>query len=286
MKISLILLVKNGAKHLEELFASLEKQTVKIDEIVVVDSGSTDGSLEIIKSLKVKKFKSLKLFQIKSEEFSHGGTRNFAIRQAQGEIIVFVTQDAVPQSEKWLATLIKPFEDKEVAGVFGKQVPWPETNLCEKFFYRKSYPDQGRVMEKKESDNFSNQNIFFSNVNSAVKKEFLLKFPFREDLVMSEDQFWGREMLCAGSKIVYEPKAPVWHSHNYNLVQLLKRYSQSGYSQRQMNLKGQALQKGTGTALGLWRYVAKTNLLLLPYAVLYVLLKGGAFILGRSGVCF
>jgi len=327
MKISLILLVKNGQKRLNGVFEALDKQSVKIDEMVIVDSGSTDASLELVKSYKVIKLKSLRIFQIAPEEFSHGGTRNFAVSKTSGDIVVFLSQDAVPIDKDWLKNLIKPLiiqrhsgeslgyardklrdsrikngfwtsqndeesnqndeeKNNQIVGVFGRQIPWPETDICEKFFYGESYPDIKRIMEKKDSESFSNKNIFFSNVNAAVKKDFLLKFPFRKDLIMSEDQFWGREVLRADYKIVYEPKAAVWHSHNYSLVELFKRYVQSGYSQKQMNLKGDVLEKGAGTAFGLLDYVLKNKPWLLPYAVVYEAVKGTAFLLGRSGICF
>ncbi len=311
--ISFVLLVKNGAKHLDELFEVLEKQTVKVDEMVIVDSGSTDASLTIINNLSNKTNWSnrVKLFQIKPGDFSHGGTRNFAVTKATGDIIVFLSQDALPVGQDWLKNLLAPLlsdqrchaelvsaskprkilkqvqddiDTDKVAGVFGKQIPWPETNVCEKYFYSQSYPDTKRVMDKKDSENFSHQNIFFSNVNAAVKKELLLKFPFREDLIMSEDQYWGREVLRADYKIIYEPKASVWHSHNYNLKELFKRYLGSGQSQKQMGLRGNVVQKGLGTGLGLLAYLVKNKPLLLPYAVVYELVKGGAFFLGRNGI--
>lgn len=292
MKISLILLIKNGAQYLDRLFEALERQTVIINEIVMVDSGSTDKSLEILDSLKVKKFNGLKVFQIKPEEFGHGKTRNLAVRKASGEIVVFLTQDAVPTSKDWLKNLVRGFrdggevgKDRRIAGVFGRQIPYQTTNLCEKYFYQISYPENSRVMEKKDVDNFSNQNLFFSNVSGAVRRDLLLKFPFREDLIMSEDQFWGREVLRAGYKIVYEPISVVWHSHNYNLIQLFKRYVQSGYSQRQMNLKGDVFVKGAGTALGLLGYLGKNKPWLLPFGIVYETVKGTAFILGKFGLC-
>lgn len=298
-KISIIVLLKNGAKHLPKILDMLSRQkNVEDLEIVVVDSGSTDGSWKMLNDFKLKtknikqektsiKFSvpSFKLIKIKPSEFGHGKTRNFAVKNTNGELVVFLTQDAVPQNNNWLSNLIEPFKnDPQIAGVFGRQIPRQKTNLCEKYFYSISYPEIKRVMTKNDADSFSNRNIFFSNVNGVARKEFLIKYPFREDLVMSEDQFWGREMLNNGYKIIYEPRAEVIHSHNYNLKQLFRRYFLSGYSQRQMGLKGDFLKKGTGTVIGLLRYIIKTNILMLPYTVLYSLIKGGAFVMGRNKI--
>lgn len=296
MLISLVLLLKNGGKFLPEMLSILSKQKkIESIELVVVDSGSKDDGLKFLEKLqdglKNKKeqkelgiIERIEIFKIKPSEFNHAATRNFAVRHCAGEIVVFLTQDALPQSKEWLFDLTRPFRDDEkLAGVFGRQIPRPNTNLVEKYFYTESYPATRRVMDKKDSEFFSNRNIFFSNVNGAVRKDLLWKFPFRKDLLMSEDQFWGREVLRNGYKIMYLPQAEVVHSHNYNLFQLFKRYYQSGYSQRQMGLKGDYMKNGGATVLGLLWYVLKNRPILLPYAILYTLVKGGAFLLGRTG---
>ncbi|MBI3384997.1 glycosyltransferase [Candidatus Gottesmanbacteria bacterium] len=326
MKISIVLLVKNGLKYLPKLISELGKQSGGFEiELIVVDSGSTDGSWEFIKSLKEKKFKSLKLYKINPKEFGHGKTRNLAVAKCSAEIVVFLSQDALPISNSWLVLLIKPLllkrhsgesreagrlqnrfwtspstpslstpssrprgsgprgqnDKNKIAGVFGRQIPYQKTNLCETFFYRESYPDKRRVMGREDSDKFSNQNLFFSNVNAAARKDLLLKYPFREDLIMSEDQYWGREVLKNGYQIVYEPKAAVYHSHNYNLFELGKRYFKIGFSQKQMGLKGDPMVKGASTFFGLLKYIFSQKPWLLPYAIIYGLVKGGAYFIGR-----
>jgi len=291
--ISIILLLKNGAKFLPEMLSILSKQKgVENLELVVVDSGSTDDGLFILEKQRKKitnegngAISSIKIIKIKPKEFSHGATRNLGVKTTTGEFVVFLTQDAIPMSSEWLGILLKPFKkDPLLAGVFGRQIPWPKTNAIEKYFYTQSYPNQKRLLGKNDSELFSNKNIFFSNVNGAARKELLLKFPFREDLVMSEDQFWGREVLRNGHKLLYEPRAEVMHSHNYNLKKLFFRYYQSGLSQRQMNLAGHVWKNGSGTFIGLIKYLVRNKPLLLPYAVIYSLVKGGAFFAGRKNL--
>ncbi len=287
MKISVILLIKNGVKFLPKLLEKLGAQKGVLPfELVVVDSGSTDGGMEYVKSIKVSKYqgiKEIKCFQIKSEDFGHGKTRNFAVAKTTGEIVVFMSQDALPINNDWLFNLIKPFSDPVVAGVFGQQVPNHETGVLEKYFYSHSYTLTRRVMTENDSKSFSSKNLFFSNVNGAVRRELLVKFPFREDLLMSEDQYWGRAVLEKGYQLVYEPDARVFHSHNYNLKRLFVRYFQSGYSQRQINLNGNVIKRGIGTGVGLLKYILINKPLLLPYTLIYEFIKGGAFVLGRKG---
>ena len=284
-QVSLILLLRNGEKFLPNLLAMLDAQDGDFFlELVVVDSASEDQGLKLIKEFKSNKIVTKKIFEIKKEDFSHGGTRNFAVRQTTSDLVVFLSQDALPTNEFWLNNLLKHFQNKKIGGVFGRQLPWEKTNYFERYFYGASYPDRERIIDNENSENFSNQNLFFSNVNGAARRKLLCKFPFREDLLMSEDQFWGREAIKNGYQIIYEPQAAVWHAHNYTLKELFKRYYQSGYSQRQMKLGGNPFSKGLGTSFGLFFWVLKTKPYLLPTVMIYLSTKGGSFFLGRKKV--
>lgn len=279
MKVSLVLLLKNGEKYLPKLFNSLEEQQFDGEkEIIIVYSGSKNP--HPVPPCEISWDKEE--LSIKQEDFSHGGTRNLAVTRAKGEIVVFLSQDALPVDKYWLKNLLKNFSDPQVAGVFGRQIPYEQTNSLEKYFYEKSYPGKSRRLTQKSDQNFSNQNLFFSNVNGAARKSLLTKYPFRSDLVMSEDQYWAREVINSGYEIVYEPDAAVFHSHNYTLWSLFRRYYWSGYSQKQLNLRGKQLEKGLETGWGLVKYLFSNDFLMLPYAVLYLTVKGLAFYLGKN----
>src|SRR4030042_1507003 len=119
-KASILIPTKNGEEYLEEVLDMVFKQKASFSfEVIIVDSGSKDKTLEII-----RRFPQIKFFQIPPEEFNHGTTRNFLASKARGEYLVFITQDAVPTDENWLKNMMEPFEkDPEVAGVFGRQSP-------------------------------------------------------------------------------------------------------------------------------------------------------------------
>src|SRR5882724_2232339 len=115
--ISIIIPVKNGSYWLDKLFQKLMKQTLfHRSEIIVIDSGSTDKSLEIIPKYPVR------LIQIPTHEFNHGETRNLGARLAKGKYIVFTVQDAMPEQDTWLENLLEGFDDENVAGVCGQQI--------------------------------------------------------------------------------------------------------------------------------------------------------------------
>ena len=280
--VSIVVLMKNAAGYLDDLVKALADQKgCGETELVVVDSGSTDGSVSRISSLCRESQLELNLSSVEPRDFGHGKTRNSAVRNARGEIVALLSQDALPASESWLANLIGPLGHDGVAGVFGRQVPRPGTGLCETLFYDMTYPAQHRRITREDASSFSNQNLFFSNVNSALRKSLALEFPFREDLVMSEDQFWGRAMLQQGYALVYEPDAMVIHSHNYSFRQLFKRYFQSGYSLRQMEMQGEIMRGGARTTLMLLKQVLFECPWRLPYAISYEAVQGGAFLCGK-----
>lgn len=284
-RISLILLLNNGERFLPKLLAVLDGQQGDfVLELIVVDCASDDQGPKLIGEFKGKKINQKKIFPIKQKDFSHGGTRNLAVQKATGEIVVFLSQDALPADKYWLQNLVNHFNNPQIAGVFGRQLPREQTNPIEKYFYSISYPQESRVIDQNSDLNFSNQNLFFSNVNAAARRDLLLKFPFRSDLVMSEDQYWGRVIINHGYQIIYESKAQVWHSHNYNYSQLFTRYFQSGYSQRQLSLAGNPFQRGIGTGLGFLGSILTTKPLLLPSVFFYLLIKGGAFLFGRKKI--
>ncbi len=283
--VSIVVLMKNAAGYLDDLVKALADQKgCGETELVVVDSGSTDGSVSRISSLCRESQLELNLSSVEPRDFGHGKTRNSAVRNARGEIVALLSQDALPASESWLANLIGPLGHDGVAGVFGRQVPRPGTGLCETLFYDMTYPAQHRRITREDASSFSNQNLFFSNVNSALRKSLALEFPFREDLVMSEDQLWGRTVLQNGYSIVYEPNAPVLHSHIYSLPELFKRYFQSGYSLQQMKLHDDILLGGMRTTAKILGSVLFSDPLHLPYALLYEAVQGTAFLLGKNSL--
>jgi len=280
--ISIVILMKNGAQYLHNLVKALSRQVTQEDiEVVVVDSGSTDGSVKLLRDLCDLHGVRLELASVAPADFGHGRTRNHAIDMASGDIIAILSQDALPVSDHWLADLVRPFEDEAVAGVFGRQIARQSTRPCESLFYELTYPTQKRRIGGSGGTSFSNLSLFFSNVNGAIRRSLALTFPFRDDLVMSEDQFWGRAVLEEGYSIIYEPDAAVVHSHDYTLSQLFKRYFQSGYSLRQMGMRGSVVRGGASSNLQLLRKVFSQSPRELPYSALYLFVQGFAWLSGR-----
>lgn len=225
MDVTIAILAFNGEEFLHELLSGVKSQDTELKkEVLLIDSGSVDRTVEIAKS-----FDGVRIHQIPNSEFGHGKTRNLAIEMARGEFVVFLTQDAVPAGPKWLDSMIEPFSiNKKVVAVFGKQIPRAHcfvTLKREVHQVFQSFGDDGSISLQRKNDLTSKLGItnnFFSDVNSAVRKSTLKEIPFR-DVSYAEDQALGIDLLENGYYKAYAPMGSVYHSHDYPLRKYSKR---------------------------------------------------------------
>ena len=223
--VSVIILTRNGEKHLRSLLDALYCQDgIDCAEVIVIDSGSTDGTLRIASGYPVK------LTRIAPEEFGHGKTRNLGARLARGEFLLYLPQDATPVACNWLETLLRPFDNPAVAGVYCRQAPRPDASAMEKFFLSNTYTAQYELRSLPPHEEASLSRCFFSTVGGVIRASLWAKHPFREDVIMSEDQAWAKEVMSSGSAIVYQPAALVLHSHQYGILDVFRRNFDSGFS--------------------------------------------------------
>jgi rhamnosyltransferase len=218
---SIIILTRNGESTLNDCLKQVYSQNYTNFEVIVIDSASTDRTLEIIKSFPVK------LFNIRVEDFGHGKTRNFGARHAKGKYLVYLTQDAIPISDNWLENLIRNFKYEDVVGVYSRNIPRQD---CDPFEARYISSGWGSIMKVKSILDYKSYKdlVFFSNTSSCIRKDIWEKYPFDDILVQTEDQAWSKQVLEAGYKIVYDPDSIVMHSHNNSLNILFKKYFDAG----------------------------------------------------------
>jgi glycosyltransferase involved in cell wall biosynthesis len=224
--------VYNGARYLDEVLAAVRAQRLDRElEMLVVDSGSTDGSLEIAER------HDARIHRIPKAEFSHGGTRNRMMELANGAHVAFLTQDATPAHDGWLAALLEGFEQADdVALVFGPHEPRPDASHMIKVEMERHFEiwgDGAREIDvqrlRRTADDlaayraFPGRYTFFSDVNGCVARWAWERIPYRE-VPYAEDQLLGREMIEAGFAKVFHPDARVLHSHDYPPAQFLRRY--------------------------------------------------------------
>ena len=227
--VSIIILTKNGERYLRSLLDGLCSQSMfERAEIIVIDSGSSDDTLKIASEYPVA------LTVIPPEEFGHGRTRNLGARLACGTFLVYLPQDATPVGPDWLGALLRPFDDPAVAGVYCRQVPRPDASAMEKFFLQGAYAQQLEMRTLAKRADASLAKCFFSTVGGAIRALAWKEHPFREDLIMSEDQAWSRDVMLAGRAIAYQPAAELLHSHQYGIADIFRRNFDSGFSIRQI----------------------------------------------------
>lgn len=231
--VSIIIPTLNSASLISEIFHKIKEQKTSHDiELSIIDSGSTDDTLKIIQSFS----NELKIIitKIPNKEFNHGTARNLAIKQSHGNFLALLTHDSIPLNEFWLENLVKPFDDPQVAGVFGRHLPRDDCNPIERrdlieFF--NGFGNEDITYQLKDKKNplqeyEKNKHIlgFFSSNNACLRRTVWEKIPYKKVEILGEDQLWARDILLAGYKKVYTPNAIVIHSHNYSPFKAFQRW--------------------------------------------------------------
>ena len=223
--ISVIIPTLNAGNDICILLSVLYKQNVKPAEIIIIDSESDDNTLDL-----VKQYAEVRIIQIKRKDFDHGRTRDKALRESKGNVIVFLTQDAIPANEEFLAELIDPLQDETVALCTGRQLPKEDASRMEKLIRAFNYPDSSQTKQKKDIDRLGIKTFFCSDVCAAYNREIYLSLGgFEYPLRTNEDMLYAAKAIQSGYKIVYNAQAQVYHSHNLTLCEQYRRNFEQGF---------------------------------------------------------
>jgi rhamnosyltransferase len=223
MDASIVILTKNGGENFKKLIPALLGQEFDGEfEILVIDSGSTDGTVEYARGC------GIRAVEIKPEEFHHGRTRNLGASLTSGRYIVYITADALPVDNRWLQKLTVPLKEEGVAMVTGRQITWEHIKPPEKFFYIYSFPEW-KIEVRKGVEPYRDS-IFISDVNAAYRREVWENYRFSEKIVQAEDKEIARRIIADGGTIIYEPEAAVYHAHDFTLRSLWSRSKDAGTS--------------------------------------------------------
>lgn len=234
LDVSIIIPTLNAEKYLGRLLTAIESQSLPPTEILIVDSSSTDATPLIVQSASIRN-SSIRFVSIAREEFGHGKTRNLAADMSRSSIMVFITQDALPASDDWLKNLVTPFRTDSVGCVFGRHLPKPGGNPLIALDIERHFSTFGSEDYLVQHVNWTSKEdiaryklnmnwyCFNSNVNSAVRKDVWEKIRFR-DVMYSEDQLFGKDLIESGIVKIYARNAQVYHSHEYTLIQYFRRY--------------------------------------------------------------
>ncbi len=235
---SIIIRTFNEEKHIGNLLEAIKKQRYKNHEVIVVDSGSSDRTLEIAKKYRVK------IINIENRDFTFGYSLNVGCEASGGKYLVIVSAHVLPLNENWLGHMVSAFEDKKVAMVYGKHLPVRQSKFSEKQDFKRLF-----------SDKPNNSNVplaYANNANSAIRKSLWKSHPFDEYLFGLEDIDWAKHMSQMGYLIRYEPKAAIYHIHEELWHQVFNRYRREAIAAVRIGLS-QPPQAGLTYPWLLWR---------------------------------
>jgi rhamnosyltransferase len=229
VKASVIIPTKNpGGIFRRVLERTLEQETPWPFEVIVIDSGSTDGTVAF-----AQERPGVRVIEIAPETFGHGRTRNLAVGEARGDFVALLTHDALPVDRTWLRNLVGAVEQHPtIAGSFGRHIaydhasPFTKRDLEKHFAGFLAHPlivSRFDSPEKYQGDIGWRQFLhFFSDNNACLRRSVWLKIPY-PDVEFAEDQIWASRVIDAGWSKAYAPDAAVYHSHDYDVFDRLRR---------------------------------------------------------------
>ena len=232
MLIDIIIPTYKPDEKFERLIEMLEKQTVSVNKIIVINTEEKYMEAFHIGSRFLAEHKKLSIHHITQMEFDHGRSRNHGAKKSEADIFVFMTQDAVPEDEFLIENLIKPLEDETVACAYARQLPDADSTMTERLTRAFNYPEESCIKSKKDLEKLGIKTYFCSNVCCAYNGKIFRELKgFINHTIFNEDMIYAAKAIENGYKIAYAADARVIHSHNYNGRQQFHRNFDLGVSQ-------------------------------------------------------
>jgi rhamnosyltransferase len=224
MRTALIIPTRNAGAHLDRLLPALARQTLQPDEFFVVDSQSSDDSVARLRAA------GARVEIIAASSFNHGGTRQWASEQVNADILIFLTQDAVPCTPDSLAILkAELLSENDIGVAYGRQLPHPHAGLLATQARQFNYPAQSRTKRLANAAEFGIKTCFSSDSFAAYRHSAVQAVGgFPKDVIGSEDAYVAGRLLQAGYAVRYAANACVEHSHDYSLLDEFRRYFDIG----------------------------------------------------------
>lgn len=218
---------------LKEIVYMLGKQTVKPNKIIIINTEE-----QYFKQY--AEFFEKEALQIKSEihhisleEFDHGKTRNDGAKYSNADIVMFMTQDAVPTDDKLVEEIIKPIEENKASASYARQMAHANSSLAEQFTRSFNYPEEGKIKSKDDIKELGIKTFFCSDVCAAYDKKIFDKLNgFVNQTIFNEDMIYARKLIDNGYKVAYSSNARVIHTHEYTCMQQFRRNFDNAVSHR------------------------------------------------------
>lgn len=229
MKVDVIIPTYRPGDKFRRLLEMLGRQNVSVSQLIIINTEEALFRAELLDGIE-----RVRIVHISKKEFDHGGTRDRAARISDADIMVFMTQDAIPADERLLEELLKPFADPEVGASYARQMPNEDCSEIERFTRAFNYPGEDRVKSMDDIGSLGIKTFFCSNVCAAYRRcTYLESGGFVQETIFNEDMIYAGKLIKNGGKIAYASKACVIHSHNYSCVEQFHRNFDLAVSQRQ-----------------------------------------------------
>lgn len=219
MRASIVIRTLNEARYLDNLLLMIKRQRVvglEI-EVVVIDSGSTDGTVDIAKR------QGARITTISKTDFSFGRSLNRGCDFSTGDVLVFISGHCIPVNDNWLQTLCQPLIDGIASYSYGRQIGDDDSNYSERRIFAKYFPETSSIPQV---------GFFCNNANSALLRRVWMTHPFDEELTGLEDMDLGKRLVAEGQKIAYVAEAAVFHHHQESWAQVRRRFEREALALR------------------------------------------------------
>ena len=234
MEVTVLIPTFRPDRKLNELLRRLSRQTMLPARVLLMNTVEGDEDGQLTESVDEFRdcFPVLSVFHVDRKEFDHGGTRHLGMSFADTQLVLCMTQDAIPKDRHLISSLAKWFEDPLVAAAYGRQLAVKGCSPEERFTRSFNYPDTSRVKSKEDLDQLGIKTFFCSDVCAMWRRETYFEMGgFERRTIFNEDMILAGKMIRAGYRVVYDADAQVWHSHSYSCVKQLKRNFDLGVSQ-------------------------------------------------------
>ena len=286
-----------GLEAWADWIAALKAQDSQPQKVIIVDSGSNDGSLALTQSA------GFSLFHVKALNFDHGGTRQWALAQAlqaaqnQGvsppEVVVFITQDALLAPPSALQNLVQAFANPQIGAAYGRQLAKPHAPWMECHARAFNYPELNKTLSLSDRVHLGFKTCFFSNAFGAYRLSSLMtQGGLPAGLPLGEDTFMAAKLLLSGQSLQYQASAAVYHSHNYNRLEDFQRMFDTGVFHAQNNWLLQSFGKPEGEGIRLlksqWAFLkASAHSPSQLFGLLQIVLNNAVKLCGyKIGTCY
>ena len=233
--VDVIIPVYHPDEKLQQLLTMLYRQTKKPEQVLLLHTIDNAGDPKWNELLLPEIADSnIKVYPIDKKEFDHGGTRKYGASQSEADILMYMTQDAVPVDEYLIEQLLKPYEDPLVAATYGRQLPGEASDILERYTRAFNYPKKSRVKSSEDMEELGIKTFFCSNVCATYRNKTYQKLGgFVDRTIFNEDMIMAFGIIGAGYRIAYAAEARVLHSHQYSYLQQFTRNFDLGVSHKE-----------------------------------------------------